>query len=92
MAVSIKNNVIHMTADGDTYAPGGRMKIRGVRLVSAAASGVATLRQTNVSGQALMKLEADANQNSESQINFTCEGTLYLELSGAGAEVFVYLE
>lgn len=94
MAVTTKSQVIRMTADNDTYAPGlGRIKIKGARLVAGADAATALIKQNDTSGAVLMSLKAAAAGTDESQICFTSDsGTLHLDLTGTDAEVFLYLE
>lgn len=94
MATTVANNVIRMTADNDTYSPAGKIKVRGVRLVSGSgAASTAQLRAGGSSGAILMSLSAAAALVDESQICFQCDaGALYLDLVGAGAEFYLYLE
>lgn len=95
MATNVKNNVVEMTADNDTYgnASMGKLKIKGVRLVAAAATSTAQIKVTNTSGQILCSLACVANTTDESVIPFTCDaGLIHADISGAGAIVYVYLE
>lgn len=94
MAVTLTDRIIRMTADNDLYSSGlQNLKIKGVRLVTAAADSTAQLRKGNASGDIILSMSALAKTVDESQIPLQVDGgTLHLDLSGAGAEVFVYLE
>jgi len=93
MATTVKNNVVKMTADNDTYAPGGKIKVRGVRLVAGVDAATAQLKSTNTSGDVLISMKAAASSVDESQICFTCDaGTIHVDMTGTSPEVFIYLE
>jgi hypothetical protein len=94
MAVDRAGNVIRMTADNDTVTISKTgFRIAGVRLVAAAANSSAQLKATDTNGKILVGLICLANTVDEMCIPFRCDvETLHLDLSGAGAEVFVYLE
>lgn len=93
MATNVKNNVVHMTASLDTYAPSGRIKVKGVRLVAGVDAAVATIRETDASGAVLMVLKAPAAGTEESHIPFFIGvGTFHVTMTGTSPEVFIYLE
>ncbi len=95
MAVTFKNNVVRMTADADSFgsAAMGRLKIQAVRLVTAGAAATASLKETDTNGAVLIKLAAPINYSDSSDIGFRCDtGVIFANLTGAGAELFVYLE
>lgn len=94
MAVTKTDRIIRMTADDDVYSSGLKaLQIKGVRLVTAAADSTAQLRKTNDSGDIILSLTALAKTADESVIPLQVDGgVIHLDLSGAGAEVFIYLE
>jgi hypothetical protein len=93
MAASITSKVIRLTADNDTYNSGGvRLKIKGVRLVTAAADSTAQIRETDSNGGIAYSLTALAKTVDESNICVDMAGIIHADISGAGAEVFVYVE
>jgi hypothetical protein len=95
MATTVKNNVVIMTADNDTFAPTGNIKIKGTRLIAGTGATSALLKEGSTSGQTLMKLVAAIGTSDESMIPFKATGTIHLDLdqaAGSGAEVYIYLE
>lgn len=93
MATTVANNVVKMTADNDTYAPQGKIRIKGIRLISGSDAATAQLKQTNTSGATLCSLKAASGGVDESVIEFSCDtGTLHLDLTGTSPEVYIYLE
>lgn len=93
MATTVKNNVVRMTADNDTYAPGGKIRVRGVRLVAGIDAATAQLKATSTSGDILISMKAPANTVDDSQIAWVCDsGTLWLDCTGTSPEVYIYLE
>ncbi len=93
MATTVKNNVIRFTADNDTYTSSGKLKCKGARLVAAAATSTAQIKVTDTSGAVICSLACVANTTDECAIPFFIEGGIvHVDLSGAGAEVFLYLE
>jgi hypothetical protein len=95
MAVTaIDGRIIRFTADDDVYVSGLQsLRVLGVRLSTVAADGTATLRKNDSNGAVIMQLAALAKTCDESCIPFDVEGgTLHVDLSGAAAEVIVYLE
>lgn len=93
MAVSGKK-VLRFTATGDVLQTGfNKLKIKGARLVTAAADSVAVIRADDANGEILYSLTALAKTADDSSIPTICEsGKLYVSITGAAAEVFVYLE
>lgn len=93
MAVTGKK-VLRFTADGDVFDTGLRkIKILGARLVTVAADSVAKIRADDAAGEILYSLASVAKDSDDSAISTICEsGKLFVSLSGAAAEVFVYLE
>jgi hypothetical protein len=95
MAVTGKGTrVLRLTADDDQVDLGQKkVKIAGVRLVTVAADSTAQIREGSSTGSILYSLAVAAKGCDESNIPVTCDsGILWLDLSGAAAEVFVYLE
>lgn len=93
MATTVSNNIVRMTADNDTYAAGGRIKIKGVRLVAGADAATALIKVTSTGGAVLCSLKAAASSTDECQLPFTCDsGTIWLDTTGTSPEVFIYLE
>lgn len=86
--------IIRFTADNDIYESGQkRLKIKGVRLVTASADSTAQIREGNDTGSIVCSLTALAKTSDESVICFIVDsGKLHVDLAGTGAEVFVYLE
>ena len=93
MAVTGRS-IIKFTEDNDTFDSGQkRLKIKGVRLVTAAADSTAVVRELNSNGTVIYSLTALAKTSDESQIcTIVDSGILHVDLSGASAEVFVYVE
>jgi len=93
MAVTGRS-IIKFTEDNDTFDSGQkRLKIKGVRLVTALADSTASIRELNSSGTVIYSLTALAKTSDESQIcTIVDSGILHVDLSGASAEVFVYVE
>lgn len=95
MAMTVKNNVIEMTADNDTYGAAGlgKLKVKGVRLVAAAATSTAQIKVGSTSGQIVCSLSCVANETDECAIPFTVDGgIIHADISGTGAIVYIYLE
>lgn len=94
MAMSVKNNVIRLTADNDTYGSAGpKLKIKGVRLVAGTDAATALIKATNTAGDVLYSLKAAAEGVDEGRICFTCDsGVIHVDLTGTSSEVFLYLE
>lgn len=86
--------VLRFTADGDVIDTGLRkIKILGARLVTVSADAVAKVRADDTNGEVLYSLAAAAKDADDSACATVCEsGRLFVSLSGAAAEVFVYLE
>lgn len=93
MAVTGKK-VLRMTASLDVFDSGlKKLKLKGCRLVTAAADSTAVVRSDDANGEVLYSLSALAKTSDDTAIETIVEsGKLHLTLSGAGAEVFVYLE
>lgn len=95
MSVTVRNNVVRMTADNDTYGDGsnGPIKVQAVRLVSGGSATVATIRATDENGDILMKLKAGADAIDESRICFRSKaGMIHVDIDQTGSEVYLYLE
>lgn len=92
MAVTTKNNIVRMTASLDTYTPGGKTKIRGVRLVAGIDAATAILRATDGSGAVLYSSKAAAAGVDESVIPWQSQEALHLTMTGTSPELFIYLE
>jgi hypothetical protein len=94
MAVTIGSKVVRFTADNDTYDFGGqKVKIKGVRLVTVAADSTAAVRLTDANGPIIYSLTALAKTTDESNICTTLDASIvHVDLSGAAAEVFLYIE
>jgi hypothetical protein len=95
MAVFKHNNIIRVTADDDIVDFGTKVKVKiaGVRLVSAAADCTASIRVNSSTGDILMNLTALAKTSDECSIPFFCDsGKLHVDLAGTGAEVYIILE
>lgn len=95
MAVSRDSNVIRMTADDDTVTMGqGGFHIVAVRLVGGSDAATALIKETNTSGTVLFSLKtAAANGVDSFEACVRVEAsTLHLDLTGTGAEVFIYLK
>jgi len=89
------SRIIKMTANLDTFDSGQRrLKIAGIRLIAGSgANATAKLFELNSSGMTLYSLAAVQATADESQLPLMVDsGKLYLELTGAGAEVYVYTE
>lgn len=87
--------IIRMTADDDVYDSGLKvLQIKGCRLVAGSgADATAQLKKNNTNGEVVMSMAAAQKTSDDSAIPFVVEGgTIHLDLSGTGAEVFVYLE
>ena len=86
--------VIRMTETLDVYdSQLKRLRVKGVRLVTAAADSTAVLRLDSSLGEIIYSLTALAKTSDESQLCYLVDaGKIHLTLSGAGAEVFIYLE
>lgn len=96
MAVSSGNNVIRMTSDDDKYGDNsmGRLKFKGARLVAGSgATGTAQIKVNDTNGSVLCSMSAVQATADECSICFTCDsGMVHLDLTGSGAEVYLYLE
>lgn len=95
MATTIKNNVVRLTADNDTFGQigMGKIKIRGCRLIAGSDAATAQIKILNTDGVVLMSLKAAANAADESQICFTVDGGIvHVDMTGTSPEVFIYLE
>lgn len=93
MAVSGKK-VMRFTANGDLLDTGlKKIKILGARLVTIAADAVAKIQADDANGEVLYSLTALAKTSDDTAVGSICEsGKLYVTITGAAAEVFVYLE
>lgn len=93
MAVSGKK-VMRFTADGDVLDTGlKKIKVLGARLVTVAADSVAKIRADDGNGEILYSLTALAKTSDDTAVATLCEsGKIYVSITGAAAEVFVYLE
>lgn len=92
MAVTIKGNVVRMTAAGDVYRGAGKLKINCVRLVgSDAASATITNADT---GDMLVRLATTTSSLSDTlNEDFRTDEAIKLNtLTGTTPDVFVYLE
>lgn len=93
--ITISNNVIRCTESGDTKNLGGVINVKGVRLVAgsgADATGKVYNGDDN-SKPLLMSLAAVQKTSDESQICFRLDSqAFYVELTGTGAELYIYLE
>ncbi|UOF79087.1 hypothetical protein [Caudoviricetes sp.] len=94
MAVTVGSKVVRFTADNDVHDFGGqKVKVKGVRLVTAAADSTAQIKLNNTNGDIIYSLTALAKTSDESNICTTLDATIiHVDLSGAGAEVFLYVE
>ena len=96
MAVNRAGNVIRMTEDNDTVVVSGTgFRISGARLISGSDASSALIKATDTDGKVLISLKADPTIQGadEMAIPFRCDvTTLHLDLTGTGAEVFIYLE
>jgi predicted hotdog family 3-hydroxylacyl-ACP dehydratase len=94
MAASGKK-VLVFTADGDVLDTGLRkISILGARLVAGSgADATAKIRMDNSAGDVLYSMAAAQKTSDDTAIAVNSEsGKLYISLTGAGAEVYVYLE
>lgn len=94
MASTRNGQVIRFTADNDTYDFGLRSKITilGARLVAAAATSSAQIKTTDTSGSILINMACVANTDTEHSIPIQIDvQVLHVDLSGAGAEVYLYV-
>lgn len=94
MAVS-GSKVIRLTADNDTHTfAGGKTKLKGVRLVAGSgADATAQVRETDSNGAIVYSLAAVQKTADESNICTNIDSNvIHADISGTGAEVFVYVE
>lgn len=95
MAVTVKGNIVRMTAANDVYGPtqpGGKIKIQAVRLSGGSTNSQAILQNPADSKQ-VMILQCLANTSDECRACWRTDEQIKLTtLSGTGAEVYLYLE
>jgi len=95
MAITRQGQVIRSTADNDQYDSGLKgLDIKGVRLVAGSgADATAQIRETDSNGGIVYSLAAVQKTADECVIEAKIDsGKFWVDISGAGAEVFVYLE
>lgn len=92
MAVS-GSKIIQMTASLDVYdSQQKKLLLKGARLY-AAVDSTAVLRKNDANGEVIYYLAGLAKTTDESQLDVQIEGgKVHLTLTGAGAEVYLYLE
>lgn len=94
MAVTRQGQVLRITADDDLYDSGlNGLDIKGIRLVAgASADATASVREGGSDGGIVCSLAAAQKTADTCDIRFQVDsGKLWVDLAGAGAEVFVYL-
>lgn len=92
MAVSIKGNIVRMTAAGDIYRAAGKIKVNAVRLVGSDAA-TATLVNAD-SGDLLCRLATTTSTLSDTfnEDWRTDEAIKLNTLTGTTPDVLIYLE
>lgn len=93
MAVTLQGSVLRVTADADTFDNQAKIKITGFKLIgNATDASTAIVKDSSSSGQILWQGRVAIDVDLLEQINIRGDRKLYVELTGTGPVLYIYLE